>query len=93
MNFEINLKIMKEIYGEEIEEIILDNMNNIKTNVATLEDLDFKDIQGIFEMYPALFMNFPKQFKEKIEKLRNIYGKNFVDKIENDLTLVEVIED
>lgn len=93
MNFEINLKIMKEIYGEEIEEIILDNMDNIKTNVATLEDLNFKDIQGIFEMYPALFMNFPKQFKEKIEKLRNIYGKNFVDKIENDLTLVEVIED
>ena len=59
MNFEINLKIMKEIYGEEIEEIILDNMDNIKTNVATLEDLNFKDIQGIFEMYPALFMNFP----------------------------------
>lgn len=93
MNFEINLKIMKEIYGEEIEEIILDNMDNIKTNVATLEDLNFKDIQGIFEMYPALFMNFPKQFKEKFEKLRNIYGENFVDKIENDLTLVEVIED
>ena len=43
-------------------------------------------------MYPSIMMNFPKQFRGKVEKLKNIYGENFVNKIENDISLLEIID-
>ena len=92
MELKINIELMKDIYGEEIEKIIENNMENIKKNEKILEELKFESIQGIFEMYPELFMNFPKQFRKKIEGLKEIYGESYVKIIEEDLTKVEVLE-
>lgn len=88
----INIQKMKEVYGEEIAEIMIENEENIKANIETLKKYGFKDIEGIIEMYPSVMMNFPKQFKGKVEKLKNIYGENFVNKIENDISLLEIID-
>ncbi len=89
---EIDIKKMKEVYGEEIEEMMIENEEIIKANIKTLKEYGFKDIEGIIEMYPSIMMNFPKQFRGKVEKLKNIYGENFVNKIENDISLLEIID-
>ena len=89
---EIDIKKMKEVYGEEIEEMMIENEEIIKANIKTLKEYGFKDIEGIIEMYPSIIMNFPKQFRGKVEKLKNIYGENFVNKIENDISLLEIID-
>ena len=66
MRLNIDFERMKEIYGDEIEEIINENIDIIEKNIQFLNDLKFEDAKGIFEMYPDLFMNFPKKFEEKI---------------------------
>lgn len=91
MKIEINIELMKKIYGDEIEEIILNNMENIEKNINTLKEYKFEDAEGIFEMYPELIMNFPKQFKQKIEKMRKNYGENFVKIIEDDPSILETL--
>ena len=73
--------------------MILNNTDIIEKNADILKKYNFKDIEGIFEMYPTLFMNFPKQFKEKIEKLHKKYGENFSEIIENDLSILEEIDE
>lgn len=92
MKFEINLENMKEIYGEEIIEIILANKELIKENARTLEKYKFNDIENIFERYPSLLMNFPRQFEKKIIKLKEIYGEDFVNIIENNIDILENID-
>ncbi len=92
MDIKMNMGLMKKIYGDEIEEVIEKNMENIESNIKTLKELKFESIQGIFEMYPEIFMNFPNQFKEKMKSLKNIYGDNYVKIIEEDLTNIEVLE-
>ena len=64
MDLKINLENMKEIYGEGIIKVIIDNEELIKENVKTLEKYKFNDIEDIIERYPTLLMNFPKQFEE-----------------------------
>ena len=91
MKLNIDFERMKEIYGDEIEEIINENIDIIEKNIQFLNDLKFEDAEGIFEMYPDLFMNFPKEFEEKILKLKDQLGENYVEIIENDTSVVENI--
>ena len=87
----INFERMKEIYGNEIEKIIKENIDIIQKNIKFLKELEFEDAEGIFEMYPELFMNFPQNFREKILKLKEQLGDNYIEKIENDLSILENI--
>ena len=68
-------------------------LGTIKSNAGSLylNDLKFEDAEGIFEMYPDLFMNFPKKFEEKILKLKDQLGENYVEIIENDTSVLENI--
>ena len=91
MRLNIDFERMKEIYGDEIEEIISENIDIIEKNIRFLNDLKFEDAEGIFEMYPDLFMNFPKKFEEKILKLKDQLGENYVEIIENDTSVLENI--
>ena len=91
MRLNIDFERMKEIYGDEIEEIINENIDIIEKNIQFLNDLKFEDAEGIFEMYPDLFMNFPKEFEEKILKLKDQLGENYVEIIENDTSVLENI--
>ena len=68
-----------------------ENIDIIEKNIQFLNDLKFEDAEGIFEMYPDLFMNFPKKFEEKILKLKDQLGENYVEIIENDTSVLENI--
>ena len=77
MSLNIDINKMKEVFGDEIEDIINENIDIVEKNIKFLKELKFEDTEGILEMYPELFMNFPKKFEEKILKLKEELGDNF----------------
>ena len=91
MNSNIDLKAMKEVYGKEIYDIILSNIDIIEKNLKYLRELKFDDYVGIFERCPIIFTCFPKDFKRKIDGLIKSLGSNYVEIIENDTSVVENI--
>ena len=91
MSLNIDINKMKEIFGDEIEDIINDNIDIVEKNIKFLKELKFEDPEGMLEMYPELFMNFPKKFEEKILKLKEELGDNYIEIIENDMSILEKI--
>jgi len=91
MNINIDLEKMKLVHGEEIVEIIYENIDLVEKNIKILKDYKFDDIEGIFERCPMIFMHFTKEFNNKIEKLKNDLGEEYVDIIQNDVGIIEEI--
>ena len=91
MSSKVELKKMKEVYGSEIYEILLENIEIIEKNLRYLKELKFDDFIGIFERYPIIFTCFPKDFKNKIDCLIKRLGEDYVEIIENDVGLIEEI--
>lgn len=89
MKLKIDLKSMKEVYGEEIYEIILSNIDIIEKNLKYLRDLKFDDYAGIFERCPIIFTYFPKDFKRKIDDLIKNFGDKYVEIIESNIGLID----
>lgn len=91
MKINVDFEKMKEIYGEEIIEIIHENMDLIERNINTMKDLKFTDIEGIFERCPMIFMEFSNKFRNKIETLIANLGEDYVNIIESDISIIEKI--
>ena len=89
MNINVDLEKMKEIYGEEIIEIIYDNIDIIGKNIKVMKELEFEDVEGIFERCPIIFTKFTKNFKEQIEGLIKELGENYVEIIQSDIGIIE----
>ena len=87
MNIDFNK--INEIYGEDIIVAIKDNIDDVKENISYLEKLRFNDIEDIFERYTLIFIDTPSSFKDKINQLINKLGNDYVNIIENDLSVLE----
>lgn len=87
--YKIDLKKMQEIYGEEIIEMIEINMDIISENILTMKKYKFDDIQWLFEACPSFFMNFPKQFEEKLKNIIKKIGSNYVEYIQENVEVLE----
>lgn len=85
----IDFNSLKEIYGDEILDIINNNEDIIKENMKTMKELGFDDVVGIFERNVEAFLYFPNSFKEKMNNLIKTIGPNYVEIIENDVSYME----
>ena len=85
----VNLDDLKEIYGDEIIDIINENIDIIEKNFNTMKKLGFNDIEGIFERNVDAFLYFPKSFENKMQSLIKTLGTNYVEMIENDVSYME----
>lgn len=85
----INFDKIEEIYGTEILNLVKENIDSVTKNINYFMFLGFNDIEDIFERYTEIFIEFPQQFKNKIDELIKKIGIYYVDKIENDLSLLE----
>ena len=85
----INYELLQEIYGEDIKEAIDVNMDIIEKNCTTMKEYGFTDPENLFERNVDIFLFFPKQFKEKMDKLIEELGPNYVKKIEEDNSILE----
>ena len=85
----INFNKIKEIYGNEILNMIKENQEIVIKNIKYLYSLGFRDIEDIFERAVLLFIDI--DFKNKMDNLILKLGPDYVDIIENDLSLLEEI--
>ena len=85
----INIEKIEEIYGEDILNLVKENIHDITKNLNYLEKLDFNDIEDIFERYIPIFICDSTEFKTKINNLISKLGINYIDIIENDLGILE----
>lgn len=85
----INIEKVEEIYGDDILNLVRENIQDVIKNLNYLEKIEFSDIEDIFERYAPIFICGPMEFEEKINRLIFKLGINYVDIIENDLSILE----
>ena len=67
-------------------------MDEVIKNVNYMYMLEFNDVEDIFEREILLFLYDHDTFKDKLNKLIYKLGLNYVEKIENDLSLLESLQ-
>jgi len=85
----INFNKINELYGEDVLRLVNENIEDIIKNINYLKQLNFTDIEDIFERYTLLFIDTSLSFREKINQLINKLGNDYVNIIENDLSVLE----
>lgn len=80
---------MKEVFDEQIILIIKQNMDIVEKNFKLMYELGFEDVIGLFERCPDFFLNFPNVFEEKLKQLEEELGEEYINLIENDVSLIE----
>lgn len=85
----ININKIEEIYGLDILNLVKENIEDVNKNINYLIYLNFNDVEDIFERYVPIFICSYDEFKNKINKLINKLGNDYVDIIENDLGILE----
>ena len=86
---EVNLNNIRDTYGDDVVLLLRDNIDEVKGNINYLNILGFTDIEDIFERYAILFLYTSLEFKNKFDNLIREIGNNYVDVIENDLSILE----
>lgn len=92
MEFSVDFDKIAEIYGEDVLEEMQKNMDEVIKNINYMYMLEFNDVEDIFEREILLFLYDHDTFKDKLNKLVYKLGLNYVEKIENDLSLLESLQ-
>ena len=92
MEFSVDFDKISEIYGEEVLREMQENIDEVIKNVNYMYMLEFNDVEDIFEREILLFLYDHDTFKDKLNKLIYKLGLNYVEKIENDLSLLESLQ-
>ena len=85
----VNLNNIRDTYGDSVVLLIRDNIDDVMKNIDYLNKLEFTDTEGIFEKFAILFLDTPTEFKNKIDNLIKELGYDYVEIIENDLSILE----
>lgn len=80
-----------EIYGESTVDLINENIDDIVDNLMYLKSLEFNDIEDIFERYVFIFVEEPKTFRRKVNKLVSKLGEDYVSILEVNMDMWEEI--
>lgn len=88
----INYDKIKELYGIDYLYLIKDNIEDIKLNIDYLCKLGFNDVEDIFERYTCIFIKDNNEFELMFNKLITKLGNDYVEKIENELDILEELE-
>lgn len=87
----IDFSRIHDIYGEEMLNLIEINADAVLKNIEYLITLGFNDYTDIFERYPIIFIEEHSSFKTKFDNLIIKIGNDFVNIIENDLSVLECL--
>ena len=90
---EINYNKIIEIYGKDYINLINENIDEVVKNLNYLNNLGFQDIEDIFERYAFLFLDSSNKFQDKFNKLIANLGSDYVNIIETNLSILEVLND
>ncbi len=83
----LNLKKIQEIYGNSSIYEIEDHLDIIVNNMNYLVSLKFNNVYSILETNPYMFLYDNNRFKEKINNLIQKLGVEYIEKLDNDISL------
>ena len=89
----LDLEKISFIYGESSIYEFKDNVEKLANNINYLSKIGFSDVYDIVALYPYLFIIEENEFKEKIDYLINKLGVEFIEKLEQDTNLWEIVNE
>lgn len=85
----INFDKIENIYGKDIINNIVMLKEDVINNFKYFVSLGFNDPEDIFERQVTIFVCSNDEFKKKINKLISKLGNNYIEEIENDISLLD----
>ena len=76
-----------DTYGEDIKEDILENKDIVLENYNFLQELNIISVDEIFQRYITIFLD--EDFKNKVNKLISNLGEDYVEKIEENISIFD----
>ncbi len=86
---EIDFDKIERVYGKSIIDSIYDMQEDCMQNVEYFYKLGFDSVEDIFEREVPIFICSHDEFKKKIDALINRLGPNYIDLIEEDISLLD----
>lgn len=87
----LDLEKINYIYGKEILENLIVMKKYVIENITYFISLGFRDIEDILEREILIFICLPNEFKNKINALCKRLGNEYVEILQNDISLFEEI--
>lgn len=84
------IKISK-IYGMDVVALINENIDEVKNNLIYLKDKGIINFEDIFERFAVAFITDEDTFNKKVDLLINNLGVNYIDLLNEDTSLFEVV--
>ena len=85
----IDFSKVNEIYGNDILYSCQENFDELIENITTLNMYGFKNTYEVVERYPLLFLNDPKDFKNRLNKFLIELGEEYCQILDNNMSLWE----
>ena len=76
-----------DTYGEDIKEDILENKDIVLENYNFLQELNIISLDEIFQRYITIFLD--EDFKNKLNKLISNLGEDYIEKIEENISIFD----
>lgn len=86
---ELDIKVLKENFDDELIKKI--DINNVASINKYLLDNGIYYSKDLFLLYLDLFLMSKDEFIKRFEKLKQKLGENYVDKLGEDLSLMDVM--
>ena len=87
----IDFDRIEKIYGSSIINSIALLKEDVIDNIKYFISLGFGDTEDIFERQVLIFICPKEEFKMKIDNLIKKLGNNYIEEIENDISLLDVL--
>lgn len=78
-----------EIYGSDVLEFARNNTDILNANLKTMNTFQIYDITELMESYFPSFLQEENSFFEKLTKLIEKLGGNYINKLDDDMSLWE----
>ena len=90
---ELDLQKIQEIYGNSAINEIKEDMDSLISNMKYLKEKGFTNIYEIIEQNPYQLLEDEAIFQEKIENIIRILGVEYIEKLEDDMSLWRLLDD
>lgn len=87
----IDFDKIEKIYGSSIINSIALLKEDVIDNIKYFISLGFEDTEDIFERQVLIFICPKEEFKMKIDNLIKKLGNNYIEEIENDISLLDAL--
>ena len=89
----LDLDKVREIYGDSSIEELNDNIETLTHNMNYLIKLGFDDVYDTVSLYPYMFLIDEDIFKEKVNSLIDSLGFAYLEKLTEDTSLWENVNE